>query len=781
VLASTVVGPRSTDPPKRRPSDLAALVMFAALLAVTAARTDTPSELELQLAVFLNRFPEGLSGVLTAVLGLGALWLVALAAGLGFLTRRRRLSVELALTGAGTWIIGRGLVRALGRRLPPAGIRLHAGGLQQYPSVRVAIVIAVVAAAAPYLTRGARWLGWGFVAVASLAAAARGTALPNDIVGGLALGGAAAALVHLIFGSPGGRPSLEQIEDALDELGIATTDLRFASGSGAGSTSLLARDADGRALFIRGYGRDERDAQLLSKLWRFVWYEDSGPTLYLTRLQQVEHEAYAMLLARQAGIPAPEVVAAATAGPGTAVLVERQPEGVPLAEATGELTDDLLDKVWAVVVALRRARIAHGGLDLTTLLADRDGNVVITDFTLATTMATDAQLDADAARLLAATGASVGPDRAVAAVQRALGVDTLVEMLAYLQSPVLTDHSRHALHKRGVRLSELRTVAATAAGSPAPATAQLERVQPRSIALAAVTFFGIYVLFGQLGNYSSITAQLRTAEWGWVVVAVVFVAATNIGYALSYVGATTAHLPFGRTVVLQAAGSFTNVVTPNAIGTAAINTRFLQARGVRLGSAIGSQVVNTVGSGVVQLFLFAAVFPVAAPNFHFGRVPWRSLLTLVVAAGTGIAVLTAIAWHLPQSRRFVIERVRPALADVHTVVRSPAKVTLVLGGNLATQLLAALSLGAVCRAYGATIPLSTLLLVTIGSSALSGLVPAPGGLGVAEATLAGALTAAGLPSALAVTATLTQRLVSTWLPTIPGWFALRALKQGDDL
>ncbi|MEY2431256.1 MAG: glycosyltransferase 2 family protein, partial [Acidimicrobiaceae bacterium] len=74
-----------------------------------------------------------------------------------------------------------------------------------------------------------------------------------------------------------------------------------------------------------------------------------------------------------------------------------------------------------------------------------------------------------------------------------------------------------------------------------------------------------------------------------------------------------------------------------------------------------------------------------------------------------------------------------------------------------------------------------LLLVTIGSSAVSGLVPAPGGLGVAEATLAGALTAAGLPSALAVTATLTQRLVSTWLPTIPGWFALRALKRGDDL
>ena len=52
---------------------------------------------------------------------------------------------------------------------------------------------------------------------------------------------------------------------------------------------------------------------------------------------------------------------------------------------------------------------------------------------------------------------------------------------------------------------------------------------------------------------------------------------------------------------------------------------------------------------------------------------------------------------------------------------------------------------------------------------------------IAEFMTSGALTAAGLPSALAVAATLTQRLVTTWLPTLPGWFALRALQRADDL
>jgi hypothetical protein len=48
------------------------------------------------------------------------------------------------------------------------------------------------------------------------------------------------------------------------------------------------------------------DARLLAKAGRFVWYRDSGPSLTITRLQQVEHEAYLTLLAGQAGAVVPQ-------------------------------------------------------------------------------------------------------------------------------------------------------------------------------------------------------------------------------------------------------------------------------------------------------------------------------------------------------------------------------------------------------------------------------------------------------------------------------------------
>ncbi len=76
------------------------------------------------------------------------------------------------------------------------------------------------------------------------------------------------------------------------------------------------------------YGRDASDAQLLAKTVRFLFYRDSGPTLALTRRQQVEHEAYLTLMAGRAGARVPAVLAAGPAGPARdALLVTRPPAG----------------------------------------------------------------------------------------------------------------------------------------------------------------------------------------------------------------------------------------------------------------------------------------------------------------------------------------------------------------------------------------------------------------------------------------------------------------------
>ena len=94
------------------------------------------------------------------------------------------------------------------------------------------------------------------------------------------------------------------------------------------ATETRRADSPGQRIAIAVYGRDAADARLLTKTGRFLFYRDSGPSLMLTRLQQVEHEAYLTMRAGQAGVAVPEIVAAGTAGPSKdALLVYRLPAG----------------------------------------------------------------------------------------------------------------------------------------------------------------------------------------------------------------------------------------------------------------------------------------------------------------------------------------------------------------------------------------------------------------------------------------------------------------------
>ena len=89
------------------------------------------------------------------------------------------------------------------------------GQSPQFPLVRLAIVTAVVGAAAPYVTRPTRRLGQLLVLALAFSAMYLGTGYPSDILGALFLGWGVAALVHLAFGSPGGRPTTPQVAASL--------------------------------------------------------------------------------------------------------------------------------------------------------------------------------------------------------------------------------------------------------------------------------------------------------------------------------------------------------------------------------------------------------------------------------------------------------------------------------------------------------------------------------------------------------------------------------------
>ncbi len=212
----------------------------------------------------------------------------------------------------------------------------------RFPVIQIALAMAVATATLPYLARGLQRLIEVFIGLTALASAVGGHGLPVNVLGSLAIGWGATAVARLVFGSPLGLPSAEDVRLLLERARHPGERRAPAGppGLGGGQVPRPPRcwwpARPGPCITIAVYGRDAADARLLTKLGRFLFYRDSGPSLTITRLQQVEHEAYLTLRAGRAGVSVPEIVEAGTAGPARdALLVYRLPAGTPLADADG--------------------------------------------------------------------------------------------------------------------------------------------------------------------------------------------------------------------------------------------------------------------------------------------------------------------------------------------------------------------------------------------------------------------------------------------------------------
>jgi len=69
--------------------------------------------------------------------------------------------------------------------------------------------------------------------------------------------------------------------------------------------------------------------------------------------------------------------------------------------------------------------------------------------------------------------------------------------------------------------------------------------------------------------------------------------------------------------------------------------------------------------------------------------------------------------------------------------------------------------------------------VYLGASIIAAAAPTPGGLGALEAAVVAGLTAVGMESGPAVAAVLSYRLVTYWLPILPGWVSFHLLERRD--
>jgi undecaprenyl-diphosphatase len=87
------------------------------------------------------------------------------------------------------------------------------------------------------------------------------------------------------------------------------------------------------------------------------------------------------------------------------------------------------------------------------------------------------------------------------------------------------------------------------------------------------------------------------------------------------------------------------------------------------------------------------------------------------------------------------------------------------------------ALAVAVHTFGGTAALAEIGAVYLAGSVIAAAAPTPGGLGPLEAALIAGLTGIGVAGGVAVSAVLTYRLATYWLPVLPGWLSLHLLQR----
>ncbi len=794
------------------------------------------SSTEHTVATTMASPPNGIRWLVTVIWWVASIGVIALTVALALFSRRWSAIRDIGLSGLLSWIaclILSELLGSTGGRPPDPSL---AGFDLSFPVERVAVTVGVAVAALPYLSR---WLQRSIdtaIFLLALAAVVNRSGLPVAILGSLALGWGVTAIVHLIVGSPLGLPSTDEVQVLLGDLGIAAEavvpypDQEW----GVGRFTALV---DGSEVDVSVYGRDASDAQLLAKTARFLFYRDSGPTLALTRRQQVEHEAYLTLMAARAGARVPAVLEAGPAGPAhDALLVTSpptgsrlsafrlfvppgQPDDAPVATdrahegedaargtadgaeavtpspAAGhppgpEIGDASLDQIFGQLSLLRKAGIAHGALSAKTIVVDDHGDAGFIDFRSASTVATADQLNRDAAAVMAAVAEVAGPERAVASAARSMPSEALVGALPFLQRAALGPATSKSLRGKKATLTAVREEGAAAAGVEVPKLIEPRRISWVTLLLVLGTLIGGWALIGVLINVTKSWSTITGAAWGWVAVVFVLAQAAYPAIAITTVGSVTDPLPYGRTLALELSDTFV-ALAGGSMAVLATRVRFFQQEGYSPTVAVSSGVLVSTASWIVKGALFLIALPLALGNLHFSEPSDSSsggnshLVWLIVIAVVVVGVAAGLVFAVPRWRRLAAQKIRPKASEVwehlKLLATHPRNLVEIFGGNIAAQIFVAMALGASLHAFGQHLGLATLLVVLTLGSMLGGISPVPGGMGVVEAGMIIGLTAAGIPEQDAVAAVFVQRLFTAYLPPIWGWFVLVWMRKKEYL
>ena len=301
-------------------------------------------------------------------------------------------------------------------------------------------------------------------------------------------------------------------------------------------------------------------------------------------------------------------------------------------------------------------------------------------------------------------------------------------------------------------------------------SARSQLISWRSLIALCIVVLACIAIIPQVHQLESGFQQLTHAKLGYVGLAIasVCMAVTASGGTYTYLALKKVRI--WHSVLIQAAGMFVNRLLPAGIGGIGLNARFLYTHKHTAAQATTVAVMNNILTGIGHAVLLIIAVIAAREDF-----PEMHLTRSQVYIG--VAVVVTLATILAFSKYSVFAK------RVHTFMHAMAK-TIAAYKRRRVQMMWAVACALIntsghtfalywlTLAFDVHLSLAIVIIILTGGVVAASVTPTPGGVVGAEAALAAGLIGFGVNSTDAIAIAVSYRIVSYWLPLIPGILAL---------
>lgn len=302
-----------------------------------------------------------------------------------------------------------------------------------------------------------------------------------------------------------------------------------------------------------------------------------------------------------------------------------------------------------------------------------------------------------------------------------------------------------------------------------------ENVLLRARSRAAVLFLMLlllYVVVPRVHNFSDSLVVLSHAKVHLILIAAGVIIGTRVLASLIYMQLAFKKLKFWEMFIVEWAGTFTNRLLPAGLGALSVNAAHLYKRGHKLPQAFAVVGMNNIIGFVGHILLFEIILFVGKREHFFSglRVPRLSIEQIVGL----IIILTvsALLLLITRIRHYVSKFAKQTINYISKYRRRPHDLSIALLLSMCLTLTYVLTLFLCAQSLNLNIAIGSVFVVFTFGMITTEITPTPGGVIGAEAGLLAAFIAYGVEAGPALACVLLFRLLTFWLPLLPGAFAL---------